>query len=78
MIKQFAKLLIIASALSLAALPAVSAAKEPSCKQEAKKAGIKDKAEKKKYVQECEQKRKAAKNQKKQAAPAAPAEMPAK
>ena len=71
MIKQFAKLLIIASALSVAALPAVSAAKTPSCKQEATKAGIKDKAEKKKYIHECEQKRKAAKHTKKQAAPAA-------
>ena len=70
MIKQFAKLLIVASALSIAAMPAVSAAKQPSCKSEAKKAGIKDKAEKKKYIQECEQKRKEAKHQKKEGAPA--------
>jgi hypothetical protein len=65
MIKQFAKLLIVASALSIAALPAASyaekAAKTPSCKSEAKKAGIKDKAEMKKFIKECKQKRKAAK-----------------
>jgi hypothetical protein len=61
MIKQFAKLLIVAGALSVAALPNVSAAKEPSCTQEAKKAGIKGKAEVKKYVHECLEKRKAAK-----------------
>lgn len=60
MIKQFAKLLIVASALSLAALPAVSAAKMPTCHQEAKKAGIKGKAEIKKYVHECLEKRHAA------------------
>ena len=73
MIKQFAKLLIVASALSLAALPAVSAAKEPSCKQEAKKAGIK-KAEMKKYIHECIEKRKHAKMEKKEEKK----EMPAK
>lgn len=74
MIKQFAKLLIIASALSIAAMPAVSAAKQPSCKSEAKKVGIKDKAEMKKYIHECEAKRKEAKKHKQHAqAPAKPA-----
>lgn len=61
MIKQFAKLLIIASAVGFAAMPAVSAAKSPTCHQEAKKAGIKGKEEVKKYVHECLKKRKAAK-----------------
>jgi len=61
MIKQFAKLLIIASAVGFAAMPTVSAAKAPTCHEEAKKAGIKGKEEVKKYVHECLQKRKAAK-----------------
>ena len=70
MIKQFAKLLIIASALTVAALPAVSVAKAPTCHQEAKKAGIKGKAETKKFVHECLEKRKAGKKAMKAAAPA--------
>jgi len=61
MIKQFAKLLIVASAVGVAAMPAVSAAKSMTCHQEAKKAGIKGKEEVKKYVHECLQKRKEAK-----------------
>lgn len=63
MIKQFAKLLLVASALSIAALPAASYAKQPTCKQEAKKAGIKDKKAMKKYIHECSEKRKHAKNE---------------
>lgn len=59
MIKQFAKLLIVAGALSIATLPAVSVAK--TCHQEAKAKGIKGKAEVKKYVHECLEKRKHAK-----------------
>jgi len=61
MIKQFAKLLLVASALSIAALPVASYAKQPTCKQEAKKAGIKGKKEVKKYIHECLEKRKHAK-----------------
>ena len=63
MIKQFAKLLIIASAVGVAAMPTMSVAKTkmPTCHQEAKKAGIKGKAEIKKYVHECLEKRKHAK-----------------
>jgi hypothetical protein len=63
MIKQFAKLLIVASAVGVAAMPAMSVAKTktPTCHQEAKKAGIKGKAEIKKYVHECLAKRKQAK-----------------
>lgn len=68
MIKQFAKLLIVASALSFAAMPvsfaSEKAAKTPSCKEQAKKAGIKDKAEKQKFVKECEEKKKAASGKK--------------
>lgn len=68
MIKQFAKLLIVASALGLVAQPvsvfaAEKAAKQPSCKEEAKQAGIKDKAEMKKFVNDCKETRKAAKKQ---------------
>jgi len=63
MIKQFSKLLIIASALSFAAMPVSfageKAAKTPSCKEEAKAAGVK-KEDMKKYVKECKEKRKAA------------------
>lgn len=61
MIKQFAKLLIVASAVGFAAMPAISSAKAPTCTQEAKKAGIKGKSEIKKYVHQCLQKRKHAK-----------------
>jgi len=61
MIKQFAKLLIIASAVGVAAMPAISSAKAPTCHEEAKKAGIKGKDEVKKYVHECLKKRKAEK-----------------
>ncbi len=61
MIKQFAKLMIVASAVGIAAMPAMSVAKTPTCHQEAKKAGIKGKAEIKKYVHECLEKRKHAK-----------------
>lgn len=58
MIKQFAKLLIIAGALSIAAVPGMSVAK--TCHQEAKEKGIKDKAAVKKFVHECLEKRKKA------------------
>ena len=63
------KSLVIASAFGIAALPlsttiaadaAQKPAKEVSCKQEANSKGIKDKAEKKAYIKECENKRKAA------------------
>lgn len=44
----------VAVTLALSAAPAVLAAnKVPSCKQEAKAAGIKSKAEYKKFVKEC-------------------------
>jgi hypothetical protein len=59
MIKQFAKLLIIAGALSIAALPAMSVAK--TCHQEAKEKGIKGKKEVNKFVHECLEKRRSAK-----------------
>jgi len=58
MIKQFAKLLIVASAVGVAAMPTMSFAKTPTCHQEAEKAGIKGKAEVKKYVHVCLEKRK--------------------
>jgi hypothetical protein len=69
--KTIFKSLLAASALSLiavsftasaedAAAGAKKPAKEVSCAQEAKNKGIKDKAEKKAFVKECEEKRKAA------------------
>lgn len=60
MIKQFAKLLILASALSVAGLPAISAAKTSSCAHEAKMKKLKG-AEAKKFIHECKKMRKAAK-----------------
>ncbi|MEJ2361509.1 MAG: PsiF family protein [Gammaproteobacteria bacterium] len=57
MIKQFAKLLIIAGALSIAAVPAMSVAK--TCHQEAKAKHLKGK-EAKKFIHECLEKRKKA------------------
>jgi hypothetical protein len=60
MIKQFAKLLILASALSVAGLPAVSVAKMASCTHEAKAKKLKG-AEAKKFVHECLKMRKTAK-----------------
>ena len=63
------KSLVVFSALGVATLPmsatfaadaAAKPAKEVSCKQEAKNKGIKDKAEKKAYIQSCEEKRKTA------------------
>lgn len=65
------KSVVILSALSIAALPfsatmadeataAKKPAKEVSCKQEAKNKGIKDKAEKKTFIKQCQEKRKAA------------------
>ena len=42
---------------------AAKPAKQMSCKQEAKKQGLKKQADVKAYVKECEQKRKAAKAQ---------------
>ena len=65
MIKQFAKLLIVASALSFAALPAVSSAKEPTCAHEAKEKGLKGK-EAKHFIKECKAKRKHMKAEKKE------------
>jgi len=60
MIKQFAKLLVIASALSFAAMPTVSSAKTASCAHEAKVKKLKGK-EAKKFIHECKEKRKHAK-----------------
>ncbi|MBI1423920.1 MAG: hypothetical protein GC149_10680 [Gammaproteobacteria bacterium] len=64
MIKQFAKLLIVASALSFAAMPAISSAKTPTCAHEAKEKGLKGK-EAKEFIKECKEKRKHMKAEKK-------------
>lgn len=63
MIKQFAKLLIIAGALSIAAMPAMSVAK--TCHQEARAKGIKGKKNVDKFVHECLEKRRKAMKHKK-------------
>lgn len=63
MIKQFAKLLIVAGALSVAAVPGITVAK--TCHQEAKAKHLKGK-EAKKFIHECLEKRKAMKHKKKE------------
>lgn len=60
MIKQFAKLLIIASALSFAAVPGLTVAK--TCHQEARGKHLKGK-EAKKFIHECLEKRKKARKE---------------
>ena len=62
MIKQFAKLLIVAGALSIAAVPGMTVAK--TCHQEAKAKHLKGK-EAKKFIHECLEKRKEMKHKKK-------------
>jgi len=57
---SFAAMSFSVTAEEGAAAPAAKPAKQVSCKQEAKAKGIKDKAEKKAFIKECEAKRKAA------------------
>ena len=63
--RSFNQFVIVALAAVVCALPVAmpqaAFAKDPTCKQEAKKAGITDKKEMKKYMAECKKKRIAAK-----------------
>lgn len=68
---NFIKSLVIMSAVGLVAAPmsmsmaedAKKPAKQMTCKEEATKAGMKDREERKKFIKECKEKRKAGKGE---------------